>query len=871
MADTIAGNTTTTANLPVNSWASSNIDFTGDSDWWRISLTAGQTYVFDAVGWYAGVGTLVDPILGLVNPSATAYLAVDDDSGFYSLSSRIVFTPSTTSAYYLDVQESGSNAVGSYVIVAATDIGDSPSTAANLSTGVPISSSIQYLNDFDAFRFNVATPSVVTVNFDAPTGSPAYAFAIEVFTGGLSPLTYWSPVGDYSFAFGAPVAGDYYIQISKGSSYSEATYAVSVTSQSTNFGTIPATGILPLSGDHVIDATTHGFYWNLDSTRTITWAIADTGLGVWIDPHTALIRGTEIFSEFEAVANIHFKNLGYYSSFEAGQLSGADIVVSLDAENVIFASNSTWARSFFPSTQSEVGYYAGAAGDVWINANSAANNLDYTEGSSGYFLMLHELGHSLGLKHPHDDGGTGRPTFSQSGIGSLDMDWASVMSYNDDFDWNLREWEPSTAMALDILALQALYGVNPNTNSGNSTHELFWNGTYQSIWDASGADVVSAGSSVYSWTIVLPTSLNDFGITSSIPTKVGYAVVTEDLSLSSPTSLYWLIGDLENSVGSNQDDYIVGNSLSNVISGNAGNDFIVGGRGNDTLDGGSGVDAVSYTDFLTGVTVRLGSFAIGVDSGVDQVIGVENILGGGSNDILSGDGSDNILSGGGGADIIAGGPGNDIYGVDNGGDQVMELANSGNDFIGSSVSYDLMQAWHVENLELTDLNAINGSGNWLDNFITGNIAANILSGNRGNDTLDGGGGNDTLSGGDGNDVLVWDAADGSIQGGAGNDTLFIDGSGLTLNLAATPDSLIQDIEVINIMGAGGNTLTLNLPDVLAISSTTDLLRIDGNAGVVNRGGGWTTGGDQVIGLNSYHTYTQGIATLLVDTDITVNV
>ena len=59
-------------------------------------------------------------------------------------------------------------------------------------------------------------------------------------------------------------------------------------------------------------------------------------------------------------------------------------------------------------------------------------------------------------------------------------------------------------------------------------------------------------------------------------------------------------------------------------------------------------------------------------------------------------------------------------------------------------------------------------------------------------------------------------------------------------------------------------------DVLDLSSTTNTLRVDGNAGdVVDRNLGWTTGGTQTIGANMYRSYTQGAAVLLVDTDITV--
>jgi Ca2+-binding RTX toxin-like protein len=253
--------------------------------------------------------------------------------------------------------------------------------------------------------------------------------------------------------------------------------------------------------------------------------------------------------------------------------------------------------------------------------------------------------------------------------------------------------------------------------------------------------------------------------------------------------------------------------------------------------------------------------------------GTGDLAGSGNNqdNIISGNSGSNVLDGTSGADIIAGGSGNDTYVIDNSGDQVMELSSSGIDLIQSAVTYSLMQAWHVENLTLTGANPINGFGNWLDNVITGNAAANLLEGDRGNDTISGGGGSDTLIGGLGDDVLLWDALDAGMRGGEGLDMLRMDSSGVSLDLTLIANTLITDIEIINITGSGNNTLTLTMADVLAISSTTDVLRVDGNSGdVVNAGSGWVSGGSQVIAAQSYNSYALSGATLLVDADITVN-
>ena len=85
------------------------------------------------------------------------------------------------------------------------------------------------------------------------------------------------------------------------------------------------------------------------------------------------------------------------------------------------------------------------------------------------------------------------------------------------------------------------------------------------------------------------------------------------------------------------------------------------------------------------------------------------------------------------------------------------------DAVFSSVSWEL--GGNIEKLTLTGTAALNGTGNGLNNTLTGNVA-DTSNGLIGNDLLLGNGGNDSLDGGDGSD----------INGGLGNDTL-IGGAG----------------------------------------------------------------------------------------------
>ena len=124
--------------------------------------------------------------------------------------------------------------------------------------------------------------------------------------------------------------------------------------------------------------------------------------------------------------------------------------------------------------------------------------------------------------------------------------------------------------------------------------------------------------------------------------------------------------------------------------------------------------------------------------------------------MLTGNTGANQLNGGAGNDTLIGGAGNDTYVVD-AGDLVTELAGQGTDLVQSSVTWTLGS--NVDNLTLTGVGNINGTGNADANVLTGNTGANQLNGGAGNDTLIGGAGNDTLTLSDGGaDRVVLDSS-----------------------------------------------------------------------------------------------------------------
>jgi Ca2+-binding RTX toxin-like protein len=303
---------------------------------------------------------------------------------------------------------------------------------------------------------------------------------------------------------------------------------------------------------------------------------------------------------------------------------------------------------------------------------------------------------------------------------------------------------------------------------------------------------------------------------------------------------------IENVTASDFNDVLTGSTGANVITGGAGDDTIEGGAGNDTLIGGSGIDTAGFASATAAVTVNLAIVAAQNTrgAGTDTLREIENLVGSGFNDILTGDGNANEITGGSGNDTIDGGAGDDALSGNTGNDTL--TGGSGDDLIDGgtgtdTASYAAATSAVIVNLAVTGAQNTGGAGidtliaienltgSGFNDVLTGDANANTLGGGAGIDTLEGGGGNDVLAGGAGNDVL---------SGGAGNDTL--DGgtqidtasyatatAGVTVTLATTAAQ--------NTGGAGTDRLTAI--ENLAGSSFNDTLTGNGSANVLTGGAG----------------------------------
>lgn len=129
--------------------------------------------------------------------------------------------------------------------------------------------------------------------------------------------------------------------------------------------------------------------------------------------------------------------------------------------------------------------------------------------------------------------------------------------------------------------------------------------------------------------------------------------------------------------GSIYDDSITGSNLVNGLRGDSGNDTIVGlggddlisgGLGDDSVNGGTGIDSYSFDEdggnppLAITVDLRI-TTAQNTGQGIDTLVGIENVEGGGLGDHIIGSNVANAISGRSGDDDIRGLGGNDtIYG-----------------------------------------------------------------------------------------------------------------------------------------------------------------------------------------------------------------
>lgn len=263
----------------------------------------------------------------------------------------------------------------------------------------------------------------------------------------------------------------------------------------------------------------------------------------------------------------------------------------------------------------------------------------------------------------------------------------------------------------------------------------------------------------------------------------------------------------------------------------------------DRFDGGDGIDTLDYSGSAPqdraaqgrGVQVNLATgyanrwYASGSTFELlDSLANIENVVGTGSADVLTGDVQPNRLDGGagndrlsgaGGNDTLAGGLGNDTLdgGEGNNTADYSDVAPDGSSGLMARLDQGVVTIGPDQVDSLLNIQNLTATQN--ADAVYGNGASNRIDAGAGSDSVWGGGGNDTLVGGSGNDAY---------DGGTGIDLMDYGGLGQAVSASLATGMAVK--------GALGSDTLANIENLTG-TDQDDTLVGDANANVLRGGAG----------------------------------
>ncbi|MTH95841.1 M10 family metallopeptidase C-terminal domain-containing protein [Roseibium sp. RKSG952] len=475
-------------------------------------------------------------------------------------------------------QDSEANAETGISLSEGSDAAAGTGTVYSMEPGDSFSGTVGSRGDEDWIAVELEAGSSYTINLAGSGSSPLSDTFLEIYDSSGNRIAYDDDGGDGYYSkldFTADESGTYYISASAYSYWQRGGYTITVSDPSDPTDPTEPTGPSPLDA---LD-------WGGSRVGTTNISVYFAQAGEVFDGERS--NGWTQSQIAGAMASLNDLSEGTNLTFSvADSSSGAEF-------KFVTAS---WADSTYAYMNPPSETNPGVA--VFNTYNMDLANLD--AGSLEYFVFQHEVGHGLGMSHPHDNGGgsdvmDGVSSSSDMGDYNLNQGIYTMMSYNVGHAELYPNW-PSTygatvgPMAFDLALLQDKYG-EKTANTGDDIYVLpdsNGSGTYYScIWDSSGNDTIAySGSSDVTISLVAATldySTTGGGVLSYADgIRGGYTIANGVV--------------IENASGGSGFDTLQGNSASNHLSGFDGDDILDGGLGDDLLEGGSGSDFFDFSN-----------------------------------------------------------------------------------------------------------------------------------------------------------------------------------------------------------------------------------------------------------------------------------